>query len=114
MDQSQAATMDRAVRAAEQRVAQLQSQKRSPPAAGQRPSGSGRQSLDPARMRRLQSVLPLHIEARATRATVDRNYKLVSTSCSPARRDRHARLSISTAGPPLYWYLTDLQRPCCA
>ncbi len=101
MDQSQAATMDRAVRAAEQRVAQLQSQNARRQQAGQRPSGSGRQTLDPARMRDFNPFCPSTSSPRY-QSDVDRNYKLVYFLQSRAQ-GRHARLSISTAGPPLYW-----------
>ena len=88
-------------RSAEQRVAQLQSQNARRQQAGQRPSGSGRQTLDPARMRDFNPFCPSTSSPRY-QSDVDRNYKLVYFLQSRAQ-GRHARLSISTAGPPLYW-----------
>lgn len=101
MDQSQLGTMDRAVRAAEQRVTRLQSENARRQQAGQRPSGSGRQAFDPARMRDFNPFCPSTSSPRY-QSDVDRNYKLLDFVKSRAE-GRNARLSISAAGPPLFW-----------
>ncbi len=100
MDHSQAARMDRAVREAGQRVMRLQSDDARRKQSEQRPSGS-LAAFDPARMKNFNPFCPSMSSPRY-QSDIDRNYKLVSFLQSRAQ-GRSARLSLSAAGPPLYW-----------